>query len=57
MHLKENVALLQTPDLGFMIYSTAAWACLVPSTEVTDQAKGMNLCLAYVFSQDSLDCK
>lgn len=40
MHLKENVALLQTPDLGFMIYSTAACACLVPSTRSDRSGKG-----------------
>lgn len=43
MHLKENAALLQTKGLVLMIYSVEVYACLIPSTEVTNQAKGMNL--------------
>lgn len=59
MHLKENVALLQTKGLVFIIYSMVVCAYLIPSTEVTNHAKEMNLswCLARVFSQHSSDCK
>lgn len=43
MHLKENVALLQTKGPVLMIYGIVVCACVISSTEVTNQAKEMNL--------------
>lgn len=43
MHLKENVALLQTKGLVFMIYGMVVCAHLISCTEVTNRTKEMNL--------------